>query len=341
VTPQAQAESVGAPSCVACAGIGAWNAARQDVVCQSCGNAIDMPPARVGPFDRFALLPRLRDRPDNGRDWQPRATHLRCRSCQALIAYDAHIAGGICQACGTPGLVPSDATGAPVTPSGILPFLKTEADARASLHEHLRSRRTSATVETMRALYVPCWMFDASVSCRWRGERKGSGGERIGIDGVVERVFESYTFPASLSLDARRMTSCGPFPAQDVRPYDTRYLAGCTVEIYTTNMWDAWDAVSGGMQKEIDAQLRADSRCSPAALETWPEWTDQRGAQVLVPIYLMTCRGRKHSFEAVVNGWNGNAAANVPINWVATVAVLAALLAIAAGMVYGVVRLLW
>src|SRR5262245_12254133 len=166
-----------------------------------------MPAAPTGPIDCFALLPRLGDRPDSGRDWQPRATHLRCRACQSLVAYDAHIVGRTCEACGTPGLVPSDETGVPVTPSGILPFRVGEADARTKVTEWLRSKGCrNAAVETSRAVYVPCWVFNASVSCRWRGEKERTDrdgrSERIAIDGVVERAFDDYVVPASRSIDS-------------------------------------------------------------------------------------------------------------------------------------------
>lgn len=338
--PTTEAESIGTPACAACGGIGAWTAARQDVVCQSCGQVIVLPTPPAGPFERFALLPLLRDRPDSGRDWQPRATHLRCRSCHALIACDAHVVGRTCEACGTPGLVPIDATGAPVAPSAVLPFRTNEADARATLNEWLTSRARRVTVDAVRALYVPCWIFDASVQCRWRGEIRKEGEPPRGIDGMVEETFDNYTIPASASLTAPRLKAIEPFPTEEMRPYDARYLAGYTVEVYSKNMWDAWDAASGRMQQELNAQLRRDSDCSPDELETWPEWSHQRGAQVLVPIYLMQCRDGKKPFDVTVNGWSGSVGGTPPVNWPATLAVLGTLLAIAAALAYGVVSFL-
>src|SRR5262245_34216111 len=125
-------QSVGTQSCPSCGGVTSWNAARFALVCQSCGTASDAP-AAAGGVDHFSLLPRLADRPDSGRDWQPTATHLRCRSSQSIVTYDEHVVGRSCEACGTPALVPTDRTGAPVVPSGVLPFKLPESGAR----EHL------------------------------------------------------------------------------------------------------------------------------------------------------------------------------------------------------------
>jgi hypothetical protein len=309
------------------------------LVCCSCGT--DAPLAEVaGAVEHFPLLPRLGDRPDNGRDWQPRQTHLRCRSCQSVMACDERVVGRVCDACGTPALVPSDATGAPVLPSGVLPFRLSDVDARARLAAWLKSahvRRTS--VDTVRGLYLPCWVFNARVSCRYRGERerRNSDGEteRIAIDGLVELTFDDYLIPATTTIDADMLTAIAPFPAADMRGFDTRYLAGFTSETFTRNLWDSWDAASARMEKELNAALGKDSKCSPSTLETWPEWRDHRGALVLVPAYVISYRHKKKDYQAIVNGWTGETTASRP--WVPMdMVVLGIVLTILAAILYAI-----
>ena len=332
--------------CLSCGGRGAWNAGRQELVCQSCGSAIEAPRESAAAIDRFLLLPRLRDSPDSGRDWQPRATHLRCRSCQSLIAYTEQIVGRSCEACGTPALVPCDISGAPVSPSGVLPFRITEADARVAVAEWLSSRVRGRrpAIDTIRAVYVPSWIFSANVSCRWRGEiqrtNRDGNSERIGIDGIVERTFEEMLIPAAASVPPKLLESIGPFPLADMHPFDSHYVAGSTVEVYARNMWDAWDDASARMQRELDAALRRDSRCPPSQLETWPEWREQRCAHVLVPVYIATYRHRKETYQAVVNGASAKVGGTSPGDLLVALAVLAVLLAVVGGIFYGLFRLL-
>jgi hypothetical protein len=316
----------------------AWNAARQQPVCRSCGTDAQLAEP-AGTVEHFPLLPRLADRPDSGRDWQPRPTHLRCRSCQSVVEREQHVVGRACDACGTPALVPSDATGAPVMPSGVLPFRLSEVDARARLAEWLKSSHVRRTlVDTVRGLYLPCWVFNARVSCRYRGERerRNSDGEaeRIAIDGLVELTFDDYLIPASSTVDAADLTAISPFPAADMRAYDTRYLAGFTTEMFTRNMWDSWDEASARMEKELNAALAKDSKCYPSTLETWPEWRDHRGALVLVPAYVITYRHKKKEYRGVVNGWTGETTGSRP--WVPMdLLVLGILLTVLAAIVYG------
>jgi predicted RNA-binding Zn-ribbon protein involved in translation (DUF1610 family) len=344
-SPSPAAETLAVPGCAACGGAVAWNAARQQLVCRSCGTDAQLAPP-VGAVEHFPLRGRLADRPDSGRDWQPRATHLRCRSCQSLVACDDHVVGRLCDACGTPALVPSDATGAPVLPSGVLPFRVTDADARARLTDWLKSKFVRRiAIDTVRGVYLPCWVFNARVSCRWRGERdrrtRDGETERIAIDGIVERTFDDYTIPASSTVDADLFAGAGSFPTADMRAYDTRYLAGFTTEIYTRNLWDAWDAAFARMEKELTAQLEKDSKCWVSELETWPEWPDRRGALVLVPAYLMTYRHGKKEYRGVVNGWTGEAAADRPTNLLVEIIVIGFMLGIVAAIIYAIVWLLF
>jgi hypothetical protein len=58
-------------------------------------------------------------------------------------------------------------------------------------------------------------------------------------------------------------------------------------------MWDAWDVASQRMTEDLNAELKAESGCSLDALETWPDWSAERCAHVLVPAYTMTCRHAK------------------------------------------------
>ncbi len=119
--------------CATCGDQAVWHAGRQEVVCPSCGTTVATRPEAAGPVTSFAVLPRLRDRPSSGRDWQAVATRVRCTACNAIMEYGAGVAGRNCDACASPALMPSDETGAPVSPSGVLPFRITESDARTRL----------------------------------------------------------------------------------------------------------------------------------------------------------------------------------------------------------------
>ena len=308
--------------CPACGAHGTWHPGRQAVVCPACGTAIETPGDLPSAPEAFEFLPLLRDRPDSGRDWQPGATRVRCSACAALMKYPACLAGKACEACGSPTLVPCDATGAPVHPSGVVPFAIGAGDARERFDAWLDAKRTFGlrrngfAVDTVRAVYLPCWTFSARARVPWRGEtqRKNRKGEYepYPIDGVVDEAFDDLLVPASGSVSNEQLHAIEPFPVADLRAYDARYLAGYEVEVYGVNLWDAWDAADARMQRDVDRALRRDAKLPQSALETWPEWSGHRCRHVLVPVYGIDYVYRGARYRALVNGRTGQTTGQLP-----------------------------
>jgi hypothetical protein len=332
-------------ACVTCGGAGTWHPGRQQLICSSCGSAIAVPPGPPGAVTGFDLMPLLADRPDSGRDWKAAATQVRCTACQTVMKFEPGVSGRNCEACGSPALVPCHETGAPVSPSGVLPFRITEADARTHLSAWFTTlwmfprAHERPVIDTVRAVYLPCWTFSARVHCRWRGEitRTRNGETRtVAIDGVIDSSYDDYLVPAARSLPWDLLESIEPFPMPDVAVYDTRYLAGSIVELYAVNMWDAWDTASQRMQDELNAELKADSKCRPEALETWPKWSDQRAKHLLVPVYMVTYQHGARTFEAGVNGCTGEVAGTRPRDVAGEIVAWALLLTFVGAVIYGI-----
>jgi hypothetical protein len=344
----AATESESLYQCPACGGHGIWSPVKQHVACRSCQSVVPLRPAAAGPVGGFAFIALLRDRPDSGRDWKPTATQVRCTTCLAVSTYDAQIVGRACDACGAPTMIPCDATGAPVNPGALLPFRISPEEAREKLTQWikgqrvLRRRRHGASFDSVSALYLPCWAFSAHYHCAWRGEaeiRSGDDRKRVGIDGVVELDFADILIPATATLPHSMWDKVEPFPLSESLPFDTRYLAGFTVETYAVNMWDAWDAASARMQQEADRALKRDSSDNVAALEAWPKWTAERCKHVLVPLYRATYRHRGETYEVVVNGYTGTIEGTRPWDPIVDTLVVILMIAVPLGIIAGLVWL--
>ena len=240
MTHQTAALATSPLDCPACAAHGTWHPGRQAVVCPSCGTTVDGLASAPAPGDGVDFLPLLRDRPDSGRDWRPGATQVRCAACAATMEYPAYLAGRACEACGSPSLLPCDATGAPVHPSGVVPFALGEAEARdrfAAWVEEKKTigrRRRRVEVTAVRAVYLPCWTFSAQVRVPWRGEiertNRDGESERRAISGTFEETWRDLLVPGSGS-GHRPSSSRGfePFPASDsgrLRPAVSRRARG-------------------------------------------------------------------------------------------------------------------
>ena len=343
MTPDTVTLAASPLACPACASHGRWDPGRQAVVCPSCGTRVDGDAVVASPGDGVDFLPLLRDRPDSGRDWRPGATQVRCAACAASMEYPAYLAGRACEACGSPSLLPCDATGAPVHPSGVIPFAVGQTEARdrfAAWIENMRTiglRRRRVVVTAVRSVYVPCWTFSAQVRIPWRGEiertNRDGQSERRSISGVLDEAWRDLLVPASASVPPDLIQQTEPFPADDLAGYDPRYLAGHEVEVYGVNLWDAWDTADARIQREVEAALRDDAGIGPDSLETWPEWSGQRCRHVLVPIHAVDYTWGAERFVALVNGRTGATAGTRPTDGLAIALAVLGLAAAGIGLI--------
>jgi hypothetical protein len=336
-------------ACPACGKHGVWDPARQALACRSCGTIIDPAPATSGPVESFEFIPLLRDRPDSGRDWQPGATRVRCSTCGTSMDYPAYLAGRNCEGCGSPTLVACDATGAPVHPSAVAPFALTETDARDRVVDWLEKKRPIGSrrrgvIDTVRAVYLPCWMFTAQVRVPWRAERpkrnRDGEWEREPVDGVVELDWDGELAPGTASLPADLLERIEAASTADLRPYDPRYLAGYEVELYGINLWDAWDPIDTRMRGRVDWAVQRAAGLTSVGLETWPEWTAQRCRHVLVPVYAVEYTFAGERYLALVNGRSGTVAGRFAKDWIGIAIGVTVLLAVLAGIVLLAIQVL-
>ena len=122
--------------CIACGAQAEWNADRQRLVCPFCGTEAQYSfKEGTGLIEELDLERALRETDDTQRGWQAETKSVQCRSCKAVMVYEAARVGQNCEFCGSPALVDYAATKAPVTPSSLLPFRTSEAQVRDTVRQ--------------------------------------------------------------------------------------------------------------------------------------------------------------------------------------------------------------
>lgn len=132
----------------------------------------------------------------------------------------------MCEACGVASLVVLDQAGAPISPTGVVPFRLSEAEAlvaiRTWISDHARGDfgRPHAASDAIRTVYLPCWDYFAHAHCPWRMEvtRRDSDGntERVVKEGEVEQDFEVVR-PGVASVPLDLLAAIEPFDLATAR----------------------------------------------------------------------------------------------------------------------------
>lgn len=287
----------------------------------------------------------------------------KCQNCGAEVALSEEIHATECAFCATP-LVTDTGTHRLIKPAAVLPFGKTEKQARGAmtiwlgklwfapngLQEYARKGRA------MQGIYVPFWTYDADTKSRYKGQRGTIYYEtrnvRVEVDGKmvtrqeqvqkilwnpasgrVARFFDDILVLASTSLPKSNTDALEPWDLEALEPYSPEYLAGFRAEGYTIALEDGYIEARHHMDRMIERDVRFDiggDRQQIDRIST--DIKDVTFKHILLPVWLAAYKYRGKTYRFVVNGRTGAVQGERPYStWKIAFAVVAG--AIVAGVI--------
>lgn len=333
--------------CPECGGDAEWNAAKQALACPYCGTVLPFSPgeATLGEaiieHDLVLALQRI---PDASRGWQETRVSVKCQSCHAISTFEPGRVAQRCDFCGSPSIAPYTETKDAITPESLLPARLSAPQVRDRLKEWYRSRwfapnklKTAALTDTLHAIYLPYWTFDAFVRARWqamsgyyyyeteyvRDSQGNSVAQRVRkvrwepSSGSLEHFFDDDLVPGTAGVHATLLRQVGDFPTQELKSYDPAFVRGWTVERYQIDL----RAAAGHSHTQMEQRLRElCARQVPGDthtnLQVSGQYSDRTFKHVLFPIWLVSYTYGAKSFQVVVNGYTGSMAGEHPLSWI-------------------------
>jgi len=337
--------------CPACGAEAQWNPARQALICSYCGT---VSPAQLQVrgaatvIVEHDLAQALRSIPDSARGWDARKTSVKCQSCHAISVFDPDKIAKRCDFCGAAAFVPYEEVKDAFRPESLLPLKVPETRARELIRAWYRRQWLApnnldrmALTDTVRAVYLPYWTFDATASAQWTAEAGdyyyvGSGKQRERrvrwrpASGELSHVFDDELVCASTGVHGGMLRQVEPFPTSELVPYDAGYLAGWTVERYQIDLVSAAEHSRQVMNEKLRAMCAAQVPGDTYRnLQVHAEFSGQTFKHVLAPVWLLTYVYGRTSYQVIINGVTGQIAGSRPWSWI-KVTLLVLLIAIVA-----------
>ena len=192
VPPTSERQAQGKFHCPACGGETTWDPSTKTLVCAYCATpASEHPEALVQKetIREHDLAEALEQLPDSARGWNPKASSVRCQSCNAISVFEAEQAGKRCDFCGSSALVPYQELQQSIRPESLLPLRIAESQIRESIRKWYSERwfapsnlGQQALTDTVHGVYLPYWTFDAHAAAHWTA-----------LSGYYYYTTESYT----------------------------------------------------------------------------------------------------------------------------------------------------
>jgi Zn finger protein HypA/HybF involved in hydrogenase expression len=340
-------------TCPACGGEAVWNPAQGKLVCPFCGTESPAQLAANGAIVEHDLVSALRSIPDEARGFRTGARQVRCQSCNAISLLDAARQAQTCPFCGSAQLVPYAETKPAFRPESVLPFRRSEAEARDGIRAWYgrlwlapSALKRRALTDTVRGVYLPYWTFDAQVEADWtaeaghyyyetetyvvNGETRTRQVQRIRWEpaaGHVSHFFDDDLVCASVGVQPALVRGIEPFPTHELEPYDPGYVAGWVVERYQIDLVGAAQRARAAMDAKLQAlcaqQIRGDTYRN---LVVHADYSRQTFKHTLAPVWLLTYTYGARRFQCLMNGVTGAVRGEYPKSpWKIALLVLAAI----------------
>ncbi len=319
--------------CPVCSGNLTVNEATGAVTCRFCGHTELRAPRRDSGPESLAMA--LIARKASPVRWVVGERLLHCQECGARRTVAARKLSDECPFCGSTHVILKDALESFEQPDGIVRFALDEQQARSALAESLHSlRQRIASIfdsnrvkqVTLSGLYLPFWVFDATVEVAVTRTYKGGGYGRRGsgyrVPNVSQARIESRVADAVYDVAVCGVQSPPPALTQRLLPYDldaaaaydARLLARHPAELYSMD----FDRASLAAREKISRDLRDKYRSQHSGddqyeVTVFPAVQNMSFRLLLLPVWVAAITEEDgDQRRALINGQTGKTALGKP-----------------------------
>jgi ribosomal protein S27E len=265
------------------------------------------------------------------------ALEVSCPGCRASITFQPPDTAGKCPFCATGIVTQGKAAGNVIEPEGILPFGVSQNQARQRIRKWIENRwfapnalKQMAQQEGLQGVYLPFWTYDTYTVSHYtgmRGEHYYVTETRTETDadgktsthteqvqrtnwwptsGTVEQFFDDVLIPATLRVQGQDLHKLEPWPLENLKPYDSAYLAGFKAQRYQVPLDQGFETAKQRMKGDIEGtvtdHIGGDDQ-QITSLST--DYSAITFKHILLPVWISAYRYNNKQFQVIVNAQTG------------------------------------
>ena len=320
--------------CPACGGAMEFDSGSQKMKCPFCDTEVSIEEFEQ---EQKKNSEETRWEAGNGAKWKEDEISglavYSCQSCGGEITAEKTTGATTCPFCGNRVVLKGQFEGE-LRPDYIIPFKLDKKAAKAAYYKHLEKKAFLPKVfsfenhiDEIVGVYVPFWLFDASVQADITYEA-----ENINIwdDGDTEyteheiynavrggtETFSRVPADASKKMDDVLMESIEPFHYQDAVPFQSAYLAGYVADRYDVDKEERMQRAEERMKQAISDNLQktVTGYTSVKQLGGNFQFASASYQYALYPVWILNTTWRNEKFVFAMNGQTGKLTGDLPLD---------------------------
>ena len=271
-------------------------------------------------------------------DWGEDSANMvaySCPSCGGEILAEASTAATSCPYCGNPTIIESKLSGT-MRPQYIIPFKLDQKTAEDSYRKFCKGKfllpktfSSTSTIEKLRGIYVPFWLFDSHVSGDYSFLGETSTSHREG-DYIVKRTsqfairrslevgFSLIPTDASRNMPDDLMDSLDPFDYSQMTEFSTSYLPGYLADKCDVYIDESSDRAKTRAVASAQNIAFTDARKGPymTVLPYGSKVSFEKGQvhYALLPVYILKVGWNGKNYLYAMNGQTGKFVGDLPVD---------------------------
>lgn len=322
--------------CPCCGGTLAFDEKSQNIVCPYCDS-------QFTPDSLKDYTDELASQPQEDTSWDESMVQAytneekkgikiySCDSCGGEIIVDETTSSTSCPYCGNNVLVSKELAG-DLKPNYVIPFKNDKEVVKANLKKFFKKKpllpgsfSKENTIQEIKPLYVPFWLFDADVggTVEFKGETTHRWSDSY-YDYKETKVysilrggkiaFDHVPVDGSKKMEDKLMESIEPYDFSEAVEFNAAYLAGFAADRYDVSKDETFERATVRFRDGTVNAFRGDVRGyeNVSVSKTNLQFSDTNAAYALYPVWILNTKWRNKDFRFAVNGQTGKIAGNLP-----------------------------
>lgn len=325
--------------CPACGASLQFDSGSQQVVCPYCDSSFE--PQSLIDYDSFlkedaknAQSDSWSKDPDRWEKDEVSGLNIyTCAACGGEVLGDDTLASARCPFCDNTVIMKRQFTG-DWKPDLVLPFKLDKKAAQDAFRKHLHGKkllpkafRTESSIEEIKGIYVPFWLFssDVSASMRFKGSKTRGWSDtqfnytevsRYALLRTADAHFARIPVDGSLKMDDALMDSLEPFDFSEAVDFQTAYLSGFFSDRYDVAADVSVERAKARFTATMKSRL-ANTTAGFGSVEMETASIAERNnvrEYAMLPVWLLHVKWKDKLYTFAMNGQTGKFVGNLPLD---------------------------